>query len=113
MNINKLNIFFGVGLISLVFLPMLFKCKILEDKNDEIKTTKFNRNESSYSSMKDEIIAETLKKSSLIVSSDPQMIIDKKLSIDDKSCLSQQKTTSDNPLTQEIAIELEFIPKVL
>lgn len=80
MNLYDLNIFFGVGILSLAYLLMLLKCKTLDQENSEIKSKKIFNNESSSSKkISDEIMKETLKKSSLIASNVSQMIIDKRV----------------------------------
>lgn len=68
MESYNLNIFFGVGLISLAYLPILLKCKILDEENAETKSAKFFAKGSNISPIKnsDAIMEATYKKSSMI-----------------------------------------------
>lgn len=72
MEVNGINIFFGIGVITLILLPFATCFRTLEDENAEIKAARVSRDfkkKSSFAPMRrtsDAIIETMLGKSSMI-----------------------------------------------
>ncbi|KAL4454701.1 hypothetical protein ABPG74_021906 [Tetrahymena malaccensis] len=99
MESNGINIFCGIGAITLLLLFVATGFKTLEDENADIKAARLSRDfkkRSSFAPMKrnsDVIIETMLRKSSFLTQQAAKMVLDKQSVAEERKYMIQQKQT--------------------